>query len=397
MNVAIGMAQRLSNKAKLKSLLTVTSSAVALFSGISLYQGNEKFYSDVAIPLVQLINPEIAHKFSVITLKYGLVPKQKTNDPILLQTTVLGLPFKNPIGMAAGFDKQGEAVEGLHKIGFGFVEIGSVTPKPQSGNPKPRIFRLPEDNAVVNRCGFNSDGHDIIWDRLKRLKEHKNFDGILGVNLGSNKETKDVIQDYIDGIKKFMDVADYFVINISSPNTPGLRSLQNKKNLEELLTRINVARESVGSKQPLLLKLAPDLSNSERQDVADVVLSKKSRVDGLILCNTTITRTNLINPNKQESGGLSGAPLTDISTAMISDMYKRTHGSIPIIGVGGVFSGTDVYVKIRAGASLVQLYTSYIYHGPPVVGKIKKELCEILETNGFSSVTDAIGKDVENK
>ncbi|KYN39484.1 Dihydroorotate dehydrogenase, mitochondrial [Trachymyrmex septentrionalis] len=391
------MAQRLSNKAKLKSLLTVTSSAVALFGGISLYQGNERFYSDVAIPLVQLINPEIAHKLAVITLKYGLVPKQKINDPTLLQTTVLGLQFKNPIGMAAGFDKQGEAVEGLHKIGFSFVEIGSVTPKPQSGNPKPRIFRLPEDNAVVNRYGFNSDGHDIIWDRLKRLKENENFDGILGVNLGSNKDTKDAIQDYIDGIKKFMDIADYFVINISSPNTPGLRSLQNKKNLEELLTRVNVARESVGSKQPLLLKLAPDLSDSERQDVADVVLNKKSRVDGLVLCNTTITRINLINPNKQESGGLSGAPLTDISTAMISDMYKRTRGSIPIIGVGGVFSGADVYVKIRAGASLVQLYTSYIYHGPPVVGKIKKELCEILETNGFSSVTDAIGKDVENK
>ncbi|XP_012062410.1 PREDICTED: dihydroorotate dehydrogenase (quinone), mitochondrial [Atta cephalotes] len=397
MNVAIKMAQRLSNKAKLKSLLTVTSSAAALFGGISLYQGNEKFYNDVAIPLVQLINPEIAHKLALITLKYGLVPKQKTNDPTLLQTTVLGLQFKNPIGMAAGFDKQGEAVEGLHNIGFGFVEIGSVTPKPQPGNLKPRIFRLPEDKAIVNRYGFNSDGHDIIWDRLKKLKENKNFDGILGVNLGNNKETKDAIQDYIDGIKKFMDVADYFVINISSPNTPGLRSLQNKKNLEELLTRINVARESVGSKQPLLLKLAPDLSDSERQDVADVVLNKKSRVDGLILCNTTITRTNLINPNKQESGGLSGAPLTDISTAMISDMYKRTHGSIPIIGVGGVFSGADVYVKIRAGASLVQLYTSYIYHGPPIIGKIKTELCEILETNGFSSVIDAIGKNVENK
>lgn len=272
-----------------------------------------------------------------------------------------------------------------------------MTPKPQSGNPKPRIFRLPEDNAVVNRYGFNSDGHDIVWDRLKRLKENKNFGGILGVNLGNNKETKDAIQDYIDGIKRFMDVADYFVINISSPNTPGLRSLQNKKNLEELLTRINAARESLDSKQPLLLKLAPDLSDSERQDVADVVLNKKSRVDGLVLCNTTITRTNLINPNKKESGGLSGAPLVDISTAMISDMYKRTRGSIPIIGVGGVFSGADVYVKIRAGASLVQLYTSYIYHGPPIVGKIKKELCEILKINGFSSVIDAIGKDVENK
>lgn len=272
-----------------------------------------------------------------------------------------------------------------------------MTPKPQAGNPKPRVFRLPEDNAVVNRYGFNSDGHDVVWERLKRLKENENFNGILGVNLGKNKETKDATQDYIDGIRRFVDVADYFVINVSSPNTPGLRSLQNKKNLEDLLTRINTARESAGSKQPLLLKLAPDLSDSERQDVADVVLKKNSRVDGLILCNTTITRPNLINPNKEESGGLSGAPLTDISTVMISDMYKRTHGSIPIIGVGGVFSGADAYVKIKAGASLVQLYTSYIYNGPPIVGKIKRELCEILETNGFSSVTDAIGKDAKSK
>lgn len=388
---------RLSNKAKLKSLFIVTSNAVALFGGISLYQGNEKFYSEVAVPLVQLIDPEIAHRLAIKVLKYGLVPKQKAEDPSLLRTSVLGLQFKNPIGMAAGFDKQGEAVEALHEIGFSFVEIGSVTPKPQSGNPKPRVFRLPEDNAVVNRYGFNSDGHDVVWERLRRLRENKNFTGVLGVNLGKNKETEDATQDYIDGIKRFMDVADYFVINVSSPNTPGLRSLQNKRNLQELLTRINTARETAGSKQPLLLKLAPDLSDSERQDVADVVLNKKSKVDGLILCNTTITRPNLINSNKEESGGLSGAPLTNISTAMISDMYRRTRGNIPIIGVGGIFSGADVYVKIRAGASLVQLYTSYIYNGPPIVGKIKKELCEILETNGFSSVTDAIGKDAKNK
>ncbi|XP_072759116.1 dihydroorotate dehydrogenase (quinone) [Anoplolepis gracilipes] len=389
------MAQRLNNKAKLKSLFTVTSSAVALFGGISFYQGNERFYSDVIIPLAQLIDPETAHNLAVKSLKWGLVSKQKTEDPSLLRTTVLGLQFKNPIGMAAGFDKQGEAVEGLHKIGFSFVEIGSVTPKPQPGNPKPRVFRLPEDNAVVNRYGFNSDGHDVVWKYLQKLKKNKNFNGILGVNLGKNKETEDTIQDYIDGIKRFTDVADYFVINISSPNTPGLRSLQNKKNLEDLLIRLNAARELIGSKQPLLLKLAPDLSDAERQDIADVILKKKSKVDGLVLCNTTITRPNLINSNKEESGGLSGAPLADISTAIISDMYKRTHGSIPIIGVGGIFSGADAYVKIKAGASLVQLYTSYVYNGPPIVGKIKQELCEILETNGLSSVADAVGKDTK--
>jgi dihydroorotate dehydrogenase len=194
-----------------------------------------------------------------------------------------------------------------------------------------------------------------------------------------------------------MDIADYFVINVSSPNTPGLRSLQNKKNLQELLIRINIARKSVGSKQPLLLKLAPDLSDIERQDVADVILNKKTKVDGLILCNTTITRPNLINSNQRETGGLSGAPLNDISTFMISDMYRRTHGTIPIIGVGGVFSGADAYKKIKAGASLIQVYTSYIYNGPPIVGKIKKELCEMLQTDGLASITDAIGKDVKIK
>lgn len=273
-----------------------------------------------------------------------------------------------------------------------------MTPKPQPGNEKPRVFRLPEDNAVINRYGFNSDGHDAVWERLKELKEKKTFHGVLGVNLGKNKETEDSTQDYIDGIKKFNDTADYFVINVSSPNTPGLRSLQNKKNLKELLTRVNAVRESIGSKQPLLLKLAPDLTDTERQEVADVISNKRTRVDGLILCNTTIARpSHLINSKKEERGGLSGAPLNDTSTAMISDMYRRTRGSIPIIGVGGIFSGADAYDKIRAGASLIQVYTSYIYHGPPIVRKIKKELHEILETNGFSRVTDAIGKDTKIK
>lgn len=229
------------------------------------------------------------------------------------------------------------------------------------------------------------------------MKENKHFNGIIGVNLGKNNETGDAVQDYIDGIKKFMDVADYFVINISCPNTPKLRSLQSKKNLVDLLTKINTARESVGSRQPLLLKLSPDLSESERQDVADVVLNSKTKVDGLILCNTTTTRPSLTSINKEEIGGLSGAPLTDLSTAMISDMYGRTRGRIPIIGVGGVFSGVDAYEKIKAGASLVQIYTSYIYNGPPIINKIKHELCEVLQNNGYSSVTDAVGKNTKSK
>ncbi|XP_046817419.1 dihydroorotate dehydrogenase (quinone) [Vespa crabro] len=389
------MAQRLSNKAKIKSFITVTSSAAALFGGICIYQGNEKFYKEIAIPLVQQIDPEVAHIMAIKALKWGFVPKEKLNDPISLRTSIWDLVFKNPLGMAAGFDKQGEAIEGLHKIGFSFVEIGSITPMPQSGNPKPRVFRLLEDNAIVNRYGFNSDGHDKVWERIKKLKENKDFVGIIGINLGKNKNSEDAAQDYINGIKKFSDVADYFVINVSSPNTPGLRSLQSKQNLKMLLTKVNEIRQIIGSKQPLLLKLAPDLSETERQDIADIVLHTKTKIDGLILCNTTTSRVNLVNENKRESGGLSGAPLTDISTKIISDMYKRTYGKIPIIGVGGVFSGEDAYHKIKAGASLIQLYTSYIYNGPPIVGKIKRELNEILKKDGFSSINEAVGKDIK--
>ncbi|XP_076759448.1 dihydroorotate dehydrogenase 2 [Xylocopa sonorina] len=387
------MAQRFNNKQKLKSLLKVTSTATMLFGGVCIYQSNENFYNKFIVPLAQLLDPEVAHNTALKILKWGFVPGQREKDPASLATDIWGLHFKNPVGMAAGFDKQGEAVEGLHKIGFSFVEIGSVTPKPQEGNPKPRVFRLLEDNAVVNRYGFNSHGHDIVWERLRRLKDNKNFHGIVGINLGKNKTSEDTAQDYIDGIKKFSDVADYFVINVSSPNTPGLRMLQNKKELEQLLTKINEVRRSIQCKQPLLLKLAPDLSDSEKQDVADVILKQKSKVDGLVLCNTTITRNNLLSPLKEETGGLSGAPLSDVSTAMISDMYKRTRGTIPIIGVGGIFTGADAYDKIKAGASLVQVYTSFTYHGPPLVGKIKRELNDMLKRDGLASIKDAVGKD----
>ena len=391
--IHVKMSRRLSSKEKLRSLLTVTGTAATLFGGICIYQSNEKFYSGIAVPLVQLLDPETAHTAAVKILKWGLLPRQNLQDPPSLAVDLWDLQFKNPVGMAAGFDKQGEAVEGLYKLGFSFVEIGSVTPRPQPGNPKPRVFRLLEDNAVVNRYGFNSEGYDSVWQRLRKLRDNRSFGGIVGINLGKNKTSDDAAQDYIDGIKKFSDVADYFVINVSSPNTPGLRSLQSKKDLEQLLTRVNEVRQSIRSKQPLLLKLAPDLSDSEKQDIADVILKKESKVDGLILCNTTVTRNNLTSPLKGESGGLSGAPLTDMATGMISDMYRRTHAAIPIIGVGGIFTGADAYKKIRAGASLVQVYTSFTYRGPPVVGKIKRELNDMLARDGLSSIKDAVGKD----
>ncbi|XP_017889503.1 uncharacterized protein LOC108630623 [Ceratina calcarata] len=389
------MAHRLNNKEKLKSLIKVTTTATLFYSGICIYQSNENFYNKFILPVVHKVDPELAHSAAVTFLKWGFLAKQPTEDPSSLAVNIWDMQFKNPVGMAAGFDKQGEAVEGLHKIGFSFVEIGSVTPKPQPGNPKPRLFRLLEDNAVVNRYGFNSDGHDIVWQRLKSLKEKQNFDGIVGINLGKNKTSEDAAQDFIDGIKKFSNVADYFVINVSSPNTPGLRSLQSGKELEQLLTKINKARQAVQSKQPLLLKLAPDLSDSEKKDIADVILKRNSKVDGLILCNTTTSRNNLVSPLKEETGGLSGAPLTDMSTAMISDMYKRTHGTVPIIGVGGIFTGADAYDKIKAGASLVQVYTSFAYRGPPIVAKIKRELNDMLKQDGLASIKDAVGKDVK--
>ncbi|XP_014208444.1 dihydroorotate dehydrogenase (quinone), mitochondrial [Copidosoma floridanum] len=382
-----------SNLKKLKSFLTVTGGAAIFFTGYSLQQGNEKFYDNVAMPLARLINPEVAHRIAVVTTKLGLSPVQKTSDPPVLKTTLWGLEFENPLGMAAGFDKHAEAVQGLCKMGFGFVEIGSVTPEPQPGNPKPRVFRLPEDKALINRYGFNSEGHEVVHKRLQNLKQSKDFQGIIGVNLGKNKTSEDAAHDYVSGILRFSDVADYFVVNVSSPNTPGLRSLQAKKELEELLTRVNEARQKTERKPPLLLKIAPDLTSEEKKDIAEVVLGKETRTDGIIVSNTTLSRDNLQNPHKNEAGGLSGAPLGELSTGTIADMHRLTSGKLPIIGVGGIFDGASAYSKIKAGASLIQIYTSFAYHGPPIVSKIKRELAALLEQDGCTSVAEAVGKE----
>ncbi|XP_012267538.2 dihydroorotate dehydrogenase (quinone), mitochondrial-like [Athalia rosae] len=387
------MVRRLTSKEKIQAFIRVTGGGLVIFSGVNICTGNEKFYDNVVMPLVRFIDPETSHNIAIAAAKFGFISNGTYHDPIRLKTTVWGLNFNNPLGIAAGFDKQGEAVDGLHKIGFGFVEVGSVTPVPQDGNAKPRVFRLTEDKAVINRYGFNSDGHQAVFDRLQNTKSHTDFTGIIGVNLGKNKTTPDHVQDYIDGIKKFGDVADYFVINVSSPNTPGLRALQDKRHLEELISKINMASEGLARKPPLLVKLAPDLSDQERQDIADIINSSKCRIDGLVISNTTIQRSNLISSHREETGGLSGAPLTHLSTAMIRDMYCRTNGKIPIIGVGGIFTGEDAYEKIKAGATLVQIYTSYIYHGPPIVKRIKKELDELLIKDGYTSVVDAVGKD----
>ena len=304
------------------------------------------------------------------------------------------------MGIAAGFDKQGEAVEGLTQIGFGFVEIGSVTPEPQPGNPQPRVFRLTADEAIINRYGFNSEGHEAVFKRLKTLKDSGKFKGVLGINLGKNKTSPSAKEDYKQGVLVFGPIADYLVINVSSPNTPGLRDLQGKKDLEALLETVIETRNHlhVNNNVPILLKLSPDLTKQDIKDIASVVNKKSCRVDGLIVSNTTVTRDNLKEESltAKETGGLSGVPLRSKSTQLIAEMYHQTGGKIPIMGVGGISSGEDAFEKIEAGASYLQLYTSFIYHGPPVVSRIKSELTNILKSKNYKSITDAVGTNYKN-
>ncbi|KAF4520462.1 hypothetical protein B566_EDAN004713 [Ephemera danica] len=377
---------------KLKSLLVVSCGGVGTFAAINIYHGNEDFYDNIAIPLIHKLDPEWSHNLAVFACKHRLFPKSKFKDPPTLATTVFGIQFSNPVGVAAGLDKQGEAIEGLLDIGFGFVEVGSVTPEPQPGQDKPRLFRLPEQKALINRMGFNSDGHATVHARIKSLRATETGSKLcIGVNLGKNKETEDALQDYGKGIKVFSDVADYLVVNVSSPNTPGLRDLQEPEQLKHLLTGLLKIRNEMPQEQrrPLLLKLSPDLTPVQRKAIASVVMEPKCRVDGLVISNTTTTRPEGVKI--EEAGGLSGRPLFSSSTDLISDMYRLTKGELPIIGVGGVGSGLEAYLKILAGASLVQVYTAFTYKGPPMVNRLRKELQEHLEINGFHNVKDAVG------
>lgn len=310
----------------------------------------------------------------------------------------MNFDLKNPVGIAAGFDKNAEAVEGLDQIGFGYIEVGSVTPKPQPGNAKPRVFRLVEDRAIINRYGFNSDGMDVVRERLIAIRSSGSFKGVLGVNLGKNKTSENAIEDYKEGIRTLGPHCDYLVINVSSPNTPGLRSLQSKQELKDLLCAALEERNKLQKKVPILLKIAPDLLQSELQDIAQLVCDKNTRVDGMIVSNTTIQRpATLKSASAQEGGGLSGKPLKNISTEVISQMYKLTKGRVPIIGVGGIASGQDAYEKILAGATALQIYTAMINEGPIVVNRIKAELSELLKINNYNSVQDAVGKGHNSK
>jgi dihydroorotate dehydrogenase len=356
-------------------------------------------------PLVRLFDVETSHKIGILAAKMGVFPKETRPDPACLRTTVWGREFPNPLGVAAGFDKDAEVIEPLLALGFGFVEVGSITPLPQPGNPKPRAFRLPEHGAVINRYGFNSEGADAARNRLAAFRQKQaaaasgSFPaGLLGVNLGKNKLSEDAAADYSTGVTKLAPFADYLVINISSPNTPGLRSLQGRKELETLVKSVKQTRDGMKwagplGPPPLLVKIAPDLTSDDMEDIAAVALAQG--IDGLIVSNTTITRPGPIgeDPVGKETGGLSGKPLFQMATEVLRQMYTLTGGKLPIIGVGGVSSGEDAYAKIRAGASLVELYSAFAYEGPKLVPRVKRELAELLERDGFSSVAEAVGAD----
>jgi dihydroorotate dehydrogenase len=339
--------------------------------------------------LLRLLAPEAAHRLTIRLLAAGLGFKASGADDPILETRLWGRRFPNPIGMAAGFDKNAEAYRAVLRLGFGFAEVGSVTPRPQAGNPKPRLFRLTEDRAVINRMGFNNDGVEAV---ARRLEGRGRLSGPLGINLGKNKDSADAAADYVRGVQALARYADYLVINVSSPNTPSLRALQGREPLAALIEAVKRARRDTcpEAPPPLLVKIAPDLQPEDKRDIAAVAL--ESGIDGLIISNTTIARPpGLRSPHRGEAGGLSGAPLFQPSTELLAEMYRLTQGRLALVGVGGVASGADAYAKIRAGASLVQLYSALVYEGPGLIGRIKRDLAQALRRDGFSSVAQAVG------
>ena len=342
-------------------------------------------------PFLFNLDPETAHDLAIKSLKFNFFPRSmfEVQDEEMLKIKLLGKIFPNPIGLAAGFDKSAEAYNSLLNLGFGFVEVGTVTPLKQIGNPKPRVFRLEEDYALINRLGFNNDGIEIIKNRIK--SEGK--EGILGINIGPNKDSKDQKNDFCLGLKNFFDVADYITINISSPNTKGLRDFHDQEKLKNLLFTLNKIKEDKKTNIPLLLKISPDIKDNYISEIANV--SIKNNISAIILTNTTEgNRDNLVSKINKEEGGLSGEPLQKISTNMIKKFYKELNGKIPIIGVGGVNSGKAAYEKILAGASLLQLYTGFVYRGPSTARNIKKELIEILKAEGINNIQEAVGKNI---
>jgi dihydroorotate dehydrogenase len=349
-------------------------------------------FDTISLPLLRWLDPEDAHRVAVQGLRL-LPPIKPRADDGKLAVRAFGLNFPNPIGMAAGFDKNAEVPDALLRLGFGFVEIGSVTPRSQAGNPRPRLFRLERDEGVINRMGFNNDGAEAV---LRRLASRAHLGGILGVNVGANKDSPDRVADYVRLIETFAPVASYFTVNVSSPNTPGLRNLQQGHILDDLLAKVIDARERVRSKagdSPVLLKIAPDLSLAELDEVVQVARAR--RVDGMIVANTTVARPSSLRETARakEQGGLSGRPLFRLSTRMVAETYVRVEGAFPLIGVGGIDSGGAALTKIRAGASLIQLYSSLIYKGLSLVDGIKHDLASTLLRTGRESLSEIVGAD----
>jgi len=339
--------------------------------------------------LLGLLAPETAHRTAIRAVAAYPFAVRPDADP-RLRVEACGISFPNPLGLAAGFDKSAEAVDGLCRLGFGFVEIGTLTPRPQAGNPKPRLFRLKADGAIVNRMGFNNDGYAAAAARLRRAPRR----GLIGINIGPNRDSRDRIADYVAGIETFAPYADYFTINISSPNTPGLRTLHARGDFDELLAAVLSARDRVWPRRPTLVKISPDLDAEQLEDVLAVALAR--RVDGLIVANTSIGRpATLTSAEAREAGGLSGRPIFGLSTRLVARCHLRCGGTLPIIGVGGVEDVETAIAKIEAGASLIQIYTGFIYRGPDLVGDILRGLGAELTRRGLTSLRDCVGARAE--
>ena len=337
-------------------------------------------------PLLFTLDAERAHRATIRALRLKPAAAPPAADE-RLASEVAGLRFPNPVGLAAGFDKDAQVPDAMLGLGFGFVEVGTLTPFPQAGNPRPRLFRLVEDEAVINRMGFNNGGQAAAYERLLRRNRRP---GIVGINIGANKDATDRIADYAHGVEVMAGLARYLTVNISSPNTPGLRALQDRGALDALLAAVMDARAASGAAPPIFLKVAPDLEPADIDDIAE--LASAHRLDGLIVSNTTISRPPLRSRHAGEGGGLSGAPLRDLAQQRLADFRKATGGAMPLIAAGGIASAEDAYARIRAGASLVQLYSALVYEGPGLARRIARGLAERLRQEGFGSVAEAIGQ-----
>ncbi|MCA8878902.1 MAG: quinone-dependent dihydroorotate dehydrogenase [Rhodobacteraceae bacterium] len=361
--------------------MTINDTAVRLVAGLGERAG---------LAVLKLLEPELAHGIALRALAAGLVPLPGPVTTPRLATTVAGLHLPNPIGLAAGFDKNATALAALGQAGFGFVEAGAVTPKPQPGNPRPRLFRLRRDRAAINRFGFNNDGATAVAERLATRPEG----AVVGLNLGANKDSRDRAHDYVEVLVRCGPFVDFVTVNVSSPNTRDLRDLQGHAALWALLTGVMDARGNLPRHIPVFVKIAPDLTDRELADVAEVALS--SSIDGIVATNTTLARAGLRSRHAGQAGGLSGKPLFDRSTRVLAQLNRLTHGQLPLIGVGGVASAEDAYAKIRAGASAVQLYTALTYEGLNLVPRIALGLDALLERDGFATVAEAVGTGISD-